>query len=77
MPHFDAIYREMVEPMTCGVCTKCFRYLSGRRKGQCIHGGPYLGYVHVEPSENAEPEVPQENSGNREKIPEAYSTGNL
>jgi len=34
-------------PYTCPCCNKCWIYIEGPRKGCCIHGGPYKGYVYV------------------------------
>lgn len=43
----DKLYGELVEPYKCAVCKKCWRYLSGKSTGRCVHGGPYLGYIDV------------------------------
>lgn len=50
-PHWAAVWQEehecWVVQWQCRVCDRCWMKLSGMRKGQCIHGGPYMGYVIV------------------------------
>lgn len=51
-PRHDAAWNEEFEewvmPWQCGCCKKCWMRLSGDRRGSCLHGGPYMGYVFVD-----------------------------
>lgn len=38
-------------PCRCPVCNKCRFYISGSRKGTCVHGGPYVGYIEIKEKE--------------------------
>ena len=47
-PKHDPVFDEIVIPWTCPCCTKCWMIVEGKRKGRCVYGGPYKGYVEVE-----------------------------
>lgn len=33
---------ETVVPYTCGACDCCWLYATGRRRGTCVYGGPFV-----------------------------------
>lgn len=50
MAHYDTTYSDLVlsDPISCPVCLKCWRVVEhSNRYGQCVHGGPYVGYIDM------------------------------
>lgn len=46
-PIKDKLYDAMVIPWKCDCCKVCWLYVDTKRKGTCVHGGPYKGCVIV------------------------------
>ena len=46
-PQYDPVYFEAVIPWKCECCLKCWMIVAGKHAGQCVHGGPYRGYVEI------------------------------
>jgi hypothetical protein len=57
-PVYDKLYGEHVLPCGCPCCEKCWLYVTGPKRGTCVHGGRldpsrgrtefYMGYIEVE-----------------------------
>ena len=51
---YDPVYFDTVVPTTCQCCEKCWLVVLGPRRGSCVHGGPYKGWLTlIEPSGRA------------------------
>jgi len=43
-----------IEPYSCLCCTKCWFIAKGKKRGKCVYGGPYLGYIVADPKDPPE-----------------------
>lgn len=43
----DGFWEATLCACKCLCCESCWFFLDGPRKGTCVHGGPYAGYVEV------------------------------
>lgn len=43
-PTYSEDKRDLLVPVSCPVCRKCWAHVGGARHGKCVFGGPYRGY---------------------------------
>lgn len=53
-PVHDKVYEQIVVPVSCSCCNKCWLIVGGSYPGRCVWGGPYNGYVELKENGKSE-----------------------